>query len=294
MPKNPLVEVFGYPTDNLSNVAENYRNNRLCPFHNSSGPNCTKFSVENPLGVCSIFHGNTIVVTCPIRFRQNYTVLADAGKFFFGNQKFLALTEVRLNGKDGTSAGNIDIVLAVLDGNKKILDFGAIEIQAVYISGNVSNVFNAYMENPQANHKIELPAKGYPKPDYLSSSRKRLAPQLIFKGGILHQWGKKMAVVVHRGFFERLPELETVEPKEAEIAWLIYDLVLDKATNTYQMQLGQTRYTKFHTALDRIITPETGDMNKFTATLEKRITSGKLFGEPPSSPMEPSVEPMDL
>jgi hypothetical protein len=294
MLKNPLAEVFGYPIDNMTNIAVNHRNNRLCPFHNSSGPNCTKFSVENPLGVCSIFQGSTIVVTCPIRFRQNYTVLSDAGKFFFGSQKFLALTEVRLNSKDGSSAGNIDIVLAVLDHNKKILDFGAIEIQAVYISGNVSNVFKAYMENPPVNYNMEWSAKGYPKPDYLSSSRKRLAPQLIFKGGILHQWGKKMAVVVHRGFFDELPDLETTEPDNAEIAWLIYDLAFDKTTNTYQMQLGQTRYTKFHTALDRIITPEIGDMNKFTATLEKRITSGKLFGEPPSSSVEPSVEPIDL
>jgi len=294
MPKNPLAEVFGYPVENQSEVAANYRENRLCPFHNSSGPNCTKFSVDNPLGVCSIFHGNEIVVTCPIRFRQNYQVLADAGKFFFGNQKFVALTEVRLQDKDGGSAGNIDIVLAVIDRDKNIVDFGAIEIQAVYISGNIGNVFNAYMENPKANAKMDWPAKNYPKPDYLSSSRKRLAPQLIFKGGILHQWGKKMAVVVHRGFFDQLPELKTVTPSEAEIAWFVYDLNMDKKTGTYQMQLHHAHYTKFQSALDRIITPETGDIRAFTKTLEKRIVAGRLFGEPPSSLVEPVVEPIDL
>jgi len=74
---------------------------------------------------------------------------------------------------------------------------------------------------------MEWPAKNYPKPDYLSSSRKRLAPQLIFKGGILHQWQKKMAVVVHRGFFDELPELETVNEEQAEIAWFVYDLKRD-------------------------------------------------------------------
>ena len=31
----------------------------------------------------------------------------------------------------------------------------------------------------------------YPNPDYLSSSRKRLAPQLIYKGGILKFVGQK-------------------------------------------------------------------------------------------------------
>ena len=39
--------------------------------------------------------------------------------------------------------------------------------------------------------------KKVPRPDYLSSSRKRLAPQLIFKGGILKTWGRKQAVAVH-------------------------------------------------------------------------------------------------
>ena len=36
----------------------------------------------------------------------------------------------------------------------------------------------------------------YPRPDFLSSSRKRLAPQLMFKGGILNYWEKKMAVAL--------------------------------------------------------------------------------------------------
>jgi hypothetical protein len=245
MPRNPLAEVFGFPIDNMSAEAINHRRNRLCPFHNSSGPNCTKYSVQNPLGVCSIFHGTDLVITCPVRFRQNYSILSDAGNFFFGNKKFIALTEVRLSDKLGKSAGNIDIVLAVLDNTKSVVDFGAIEVQAVYISGNVSNGFQNYIRNPEHNYRVDWPVKNYPKPDYLSSSRKRLAPQLIFKGGILHQWGKKTAVVVHRGFFEQLPPLETVREQDAEIAWMIYDVERDKTTNMYQLHLSNTLFTKF-------------------------------------------------
>ncbi len=294
MPKNPLAEVFGFPVDNMSAEAVNHRKNRLCPFHNSSGPNCTKYSVQNPLGVCSIFQGNNLVITCPVRFRQNYSILSDAGKFFFGDKRFIALTEVRLSDKIGKSAGNIDIVLAVIDDKKTVVDFGAIEVQAVYISGNISNGFQNYIRNPEQNYDVEWPVKNYPKPDYLSSSRKRLAPQLIFKGGILHQWGKKTAVVVHRGFFEQLPALETASEHDADIAWMIYDLKRDKLTNTYQLNLSNILFTKFETAISRITTPETGDIRSFTATLEKRIKSGKLFGTPPSSPVEPVVEPIEI
>src|SRR3989442_6243703 len=66
----------------------------------------------------------------------------------------------------------------------------------------------------------------YPRPDHLSSSRKRLMPQLLFKGGILHSWKKKSAVVLNKGFFDTLPPLKRVSPKDAEIAWFIYDLKL--------------------------------------------------------------------
>ncbi|MCJ7583682.1 MAG: hypothetical protein MUO30_02785 [Anaerolineales bacterium] len=293
MPKNPLAEVFGFPVSAMSEIAVNHRNNRLCPFHNSSGPNCTKASVDNPLGVCSIYQGNSIVVTCPVRFRQDFKILSDAGRFFFGDKKFVALTEVRLNDKAGKSAGNMDIVLAVLDSNGKVLDFGTIEVQAVYISGNVRKVFDAYISDPNTNYMMEWPAKNYPKPDYLSSSRKRLAPQLIYKGGILHQWEKKMAVVVHRGFFEELPDLEIVNQERAEIVWLVYDLNPDDKTGSFNLHLSQARYTMFDVALERIITPDTGDVNIFTRTLETRIKNGKLFGNPPSILVEPTVEPIE-
>lgn len=35
MPNHPLAEVFSFPTDNLSPEADRYRNNRLCPVHNT-------------------------------------------------------------------------------------------------------------------------------------------------------------------------------------------------------------------------------------------------------------------
>jgi hypothetical protein len=232
-------------------------------------------------------------VTCPIRFRQDFKILSDAGRFFFGDKKFVALTEMHLNDKTGKSAGNIDIVLAVLDNNGKVADFGAIEVQAVYISGNVRKVFEAFIENPEANHQMDWPTKNYPKPDYLSSSRKRLAPQLIYKGGILHQWRKKMAVVVHRGFFEELPELESVAEKDAEIAWLVYNLERERA-DEFDLHISKIRYTRFESALDTITTPQVGNIQNFTTTLETRIKQKKLFGNPPSSQTEPSVEPVDV
>lgn len=228
MPKktHPLTEVFGYPTDNFSPEAIRHRDKKLCPFNNKI-PNCTKDKANDPLGTCSIREGDDgIAVTCPIRFRENWIIADDAADFFFPKSaKWSSLTEVKLKDKNEKSAGNIDLVLVSYDGHGKVTDFGALEVQAVYISGNVRKPFEYYMQDPQNRADMNWKNQLYwPGPDYLSSSRKRLAPQLIFKGGILHAWNKKTAVALDAGFFATLPNLKEVSPQEAEIAWFIYDL----------------------------------------------------------------------
>lgn len=290
MPKNPLAEVFGYPVDNMTQDAVNHRHGRLCPFHNSSGINCTKSSATDPIGVCTIFDRNKIVATCPVRFREDFQIVADAADFFFLGSNYVALTEARLKDKFGKSAGNIDIVIAAVDKRGEILDFGAVEVQAVYITGNVRNVFEKYMENPKKNQNMEWPAKNYPSPDYLSSSRKRLAPQLIYKGGILHKWGRKMVVVVDENFFAQLPKLEEVDKEAADIAWMIYGF--QKKGDSYSLRRKGIRYTQFESALATMTTPEVGDASDFVKYLKDRIVKGKTMGTPAPSGIPPEVEPL--
>ena len=80
----PLAEVFGYLVADQSPKANRYRMGRLCPFNNKV-PNCTKDKAKNPLGVCSIFHNDTPVITCPIRFREDWLITNDAASFFFSD-----------------------------------------------------------------------------------------------------------------------------------------------------------------------------------------------------------------
>ena len=141
MPNQPLTEVFGFPSGSLSRDAVRYRKLKLCPFNNKI-PNCTKDKADNPLGVCSVFHGDSIAITCPIRFRQDWLIAEDAAAFFFPEgTSWTSLTEVRLNDKNGNAAGNIDVVLVAYDAGGKVTDFGALEVQAVYISGQCASTF---------------------------------------------------------------------------------------------------------------------------------------------------------
>lgn len=269
MPDHPLAEVFGFPTDNLSSTAQRYRAARLCPFNNRV-PSCTKDKANDPLGVCSIFERNgEPAIVCPVRFRESWLIADHAAVFFFPDgTRWTTLTEVRLNDANGQSAGNIDLVLVAFDDNGKVMDFGTVEIQAVYISGNVRRPFEHYMQDPASNWTW---ARTAPRPDYLSSSRKRLVPQLIYKGSILHSWGKKQAVVIHRGFYDTLPSLAAVPADESDMAWMIYDLVHDHDANVYNLTLVETRPTLFRPALDRITLPQPGPVDEFMNVLQAKL-----------------------
>jgi hypothetical protein len=198
----------------------------------------------------------------------------DAADFFFpAKATWTTLTEVRLKDADAGSAGNVDIVLCAYDNAGRVYDFGALEVQAVYISGNVRNPFERYMEAPSKNAGMDWTGEeNYPRPDYLSSSRKRLAPQLIFKGGIIKAWGKKTAVALNKGFFKTLPKLPEVPKADADIAWMIYDLKPPTATGThYQMFAARTVYTRFEPALNQITKSRPGHMEDFLRELQTKV-----------------------
>jgi len=280
LPRQPLAEVFGYPVDNFSPQADRYRRLKLCPFHNKV-PNCTKSRAKNPIGVCSVYdvkHAATI--TCPIRFREDWYIAEHAASFFFPQGvNFTSLTEVRLNDKYGKAAGNIDIVLVSYDETGHLIDFSSLEVQAVYISGTISAPFNHYISDPVKNASFDWRKhENYPRPDYLSSSRKRLAPQLIYKGGILHAWKKKMAVAVDSQFFATLPPMETVAKENAELVWLVYDLKHDPIENRRRLTLTRSVYTRFLPALDKITKSEPGNMGEFIYLLQAKLDEALATG----------------
>lgn len=282
MPNHPLAEVFGFPADNFSPEAEHCRAGRLCPFkaHRKDGSlqECTKDKKDDPLGVCSVFNADgKRVITCPVRFQQEWLISRDAAEFFFPpGADPERVTEVRLTDQDDRSVGSIDVVLFT-DAQGRITDYGSLEVQAVYISGNIRRAFAHYMENPAERHDMDWRGEpNYPRPDFLSSSRKRLAPQLISKGGILSSWGRKMAVVLDTIFYDTLPALEEVDEAEADMAWFIYDLIPNAAQNRNALTLRRTVYTKSESALVTITQFEAGDEARFIERLNKKAKQARM------------------
>ncbi len=282
--EQPLAEIFGFPISNETNRAKRYRNNKLCPFNNIVS-NCTKNSIEFPLGVCSLYHHDKAVIICPVRFREDWTIISDAADFIFGDKEaWTHVGEVKLKDKHGKPAGNIDYVLVSYDDKGRVLDFGSLEVQAVYISGNLSGPFTAYLEEPIATFSWTKAFK-YPKPDYLSSSRKRLIPQIIAKGSILKQWRKKQVVALQTSFYNTLPTLPEFDKEESDFAFFLYDLIPDKKTNVMLLTLDRIVYTKFDDALEQIAKFEAGPVNQFTEVLQKKLDA-KRAGKPDNDTLE--------
>jgi len=180
MPHHPLAEVFGFPTDNLSPEADNCRQNCLCPFkerlEDGGLQRCNKDKKENPLGVCSVFNASGArVITCPVRFQQEWRIARDTAGFFFSSgAEAERVTEVRLTDQSGRPVGSIDVVLLSRDAQGRVTDYGSLEVQAVYISGNIRRAFEHYMQDPAGRHDMDWRQEpNYPRPDFLSSSQKR-------------------------------------------------------------------------------------------------------------------------
>ena len=94
-----------------------------------------------------------------------------------------------------------------------------------------------------------------------------------------------MAVALDGPFFNTLPPLEEVASSEADIAWLVYDLVLDAKSSKYNLTRSKVVYTRFSEALNTIARPRVGGVEDFMKLLQTKIDE-KLESPPTNSTIE--------
>jgi hypothetical protein len=235
-----------------------------CPFKaGRDHPVCTKKG-----GVCSIRlyedSGNQVEPVkgdqgkirslCPWRFHQGHVAFAEIGKSLLGTSDPIEVSEVgflestgSLDSEEGKDVGRIDMVLLKLDkDDQSLLDWVAVEVQAVYFSGKRMAVEFDDIANRRG--KLAMPVLGR-RPDYRSSGVKRLMPQLLTKIPTLRRWGKKMAIVVDWAFYHSMGKMEqTKHISNADIAWFIADFVEDPVSGRYQLKIVDEIYTTLESA----------------------------------------------
>ena len=238
-PRFGIGEIYGHSADLLPTyerklLIDAKRGTKPCPFRKGQGA-CIKNG-----GVCSLrLYSNEdgaarrvggieghLRITCPYRFHQDGYIFRWVGETLLGNSSPLLVSEVGfLQSESGSDVGRIDMVLATVKEDGQI-EWCALEIQSVYFSGTQMGTDFRGIQKYQGSD-FPFPA-GRRRPDYRSSGPKRLMPQLQIKVPTLRRWGKKMAVVVDRPFFDSIGTMSQIEHiSNGDIVWFIVKLEED-------------------------------------------------------------------
>ncbi|WP_068468773.1 NotI family restriction endonuclease [Candidatus Protochlamydia phocaeensis] len=285
MTNQPLAEIFGYPAESTSPEAQRCRKMRLCPFNNRI-PNCTKDRAKKPLGVCSIYEKGRKTVVCPIRLRQNWRVIEGAADAFFDpGTLWTSITDVKLFDKYYNLVGIIDFILVAYNQRGDIIDFGALDLHAAYVTQNLRRPFERYMYDQQAYLKEGYKGQNQPHADYLSTIRKRIAPQLIYKGSIFHAWQKRSAIALDKGLFDALPGFTEVDAHQSEVTWLVYDYASNNVDGINDLILHKTVHTLFEPTLFQITRVEPGLLESFISELQEQLDEQLDKDYPPDVPI---------
>lgn len=268
-----ISEVFGHDVNDDSAEAKRDRQRMWCPFRDSK---CTKGGKERPLGICSFGDETAATSVCPVRFLERNRIFVDAGRIAFGEgKKVVVVPEMRLLRVPDTDKriGKIDFLIAVLDQSGKPYDFAALEVQAVYISGqSVRPYFNEFIATES------LPPGGKRRPDYRSSAQKRLMPQLSLKVPVFRRWGKRFFVVVDAPFFEAMPRIRRVAGREnSEITWLVYRLNRTDTGVGYTMNDPEVVFTLWDDVLTALREGEAPQQSEVLAEIAMRAPQLKSY-----------------
>lgn len=247
-----------------------------CPFQ-SDGLPCRKRGgvcsiqrhVERPRGRSGAQQGKPVIV-CPHRFKEGNLVTRWLTEIVGLNEETARIAyEVPFMHSTVTdkAEGRIDLVLAN-DADDRLVWYG-LEVQAVYFSGRgMTSEFERL-------HGDEGQLPPFPdairRPDWRSSSAKRLMPQLQVKVPTLRRWGTKLAVAVDRPFFEAVGGASpdpVQDLDEGEVIWLVPEV-----SATYSLRRWHWETLSLDASTEKLLAARTVNRTDFENTLRAKLQS---------------------
>ena len=264
-------EIFGYTPD--SKTAKTAFLQKECPF---VGGECSKSFANGIIsGSCTLVNptnGNP-VPCCPKRlYGDDLRVLTDVAEHAWGldipvilgkqpvpkKGKFVVPFgqrqghEIRIPHKAlvGSSKFSIDWILALVDENRELKDFVAVEVQTIDTTGNYRRQFweLAQRFEPQGQ-LLEKPKKSSSNFNF-ENVNKRIIPQLISKGHILRReklCTRGLFFICPTGVYERIQqrvgELEDYPIQSGSITFLAYSIDTDSKFEPKHLKLDNCATT---------------------------------------------------
>lgn len=275
---NSLLELTPVARQRLAKVATKEDDAMPpCPFQSGTPP-CRK-----PGGVCSIRrykeHDGRLgspegepVIVCPARFEERQLLIHWLAEIvgFEPHETKIAREVPFMRGTDtGKAAGKIDLVIARESATR--IEWYGLEIQAVYFSGQgMQSEFDSMRMD-------DHPKPPYPqavrRPDWRSSSAKRLMPQLQIKVPTLRRWGSKMAIAVDRPFFESVGGHKTNpnhDLNDGDVIWLVPELICN-AEGNYELSRGYWEVLTLEDTNAKLLAAKTIQRDAFEQGLRDKL-----------------------
>lgn len=283
-------ELFGFdvnalPPQRIRELSNLSHSQVECPFRpkerGKPAPKCNKKG-----GVCSLrqyvqksaSEGEAFgdpVTTCPNRFLQSDLVVKWVGEALLGTASPVVISELPFlmgeadsEDEERTAVGKIDKILVNATGRG--LQWCALEMQAVYFSGmSMENDFKLMRD-------WRGPGLPFPqvqrRPDFRSSGPKRLMPQLQIKVPTISRWGKKMAVVVDKAFWESLSEMREVKDlSNCEIVWFVVSFE-PPVDGRISLRRHELHYTTLSHAVEGLTGGTPMSLERFESEIRVRLT----------------------
>ena len=206
-----------------------------------------------------------IIIMCPKRFNQDHEVHKWLGRIAGFEDVYVAPEVPFMRSPDtGRAAGRIDLVLS---GDEAASEWFGLEIQAVYFSGpNMAQDFRILLEDDE---RLPPAPTAMRRPDWRSSSAKRLMPQLMVKIPTLRQWGKKLAVAVDVPFFEAIGG-KTSQPShdlnEGDIIWMVMEV-----SDDFRLQPCHWEVLPLEVSANKLLAADRVRREEFEAALRGKL-----------------------
>ena len=286
-PRYGIAEWYGLPFPDLPPAARQHlakkalqedRNTPACPFQQGRPP-CRKRG-----GICSLLRyerdpdgklgspiGNPVIV-CPSRFEENQLLVNWLAEIVgFAPEEAMVAREVAF--MEGTSterpAGKIDLVVARVSGDD--LKWYGLEIQAVYFSGQ--GMPSEFVNLRDDDHPRPPFPNAVRRPDWRSSSAKRLMPQLQIKVPTLRRWTSKLAVSVDRPFYDSIggPSADPSQDlNDGDIIWLVPELQRNEEGN-FRLVRGHWEVLTLEDTTQKLLAAETIRREAFEQELLNKL-----------------------
>lgn len=249
-----------------------------CPFQQGT-VKCSKKG-----GVCSIQRyesdsGGRIagavgepVVVCPRRFQESQMLIRWLAEIvgIDADSAYVAREVPFMRGtRTGKAAGKIDLVIAGPE--EPSFRWYGLEIQAVYFSGEgMTSEFERILDDNRSAPPFPDRVR---RPDWRSSSAKRLMPQLEIKVPTLRRWSSKVAVAVDKPFFDSVggPSSNVSQDlDDGDIVWLVPEFRRGD-DQAIQMTRGHYEVLTLEDSRSRLLAAETISRGEFEEVLRRKL-----------------------